>query len=78
MSSQTTLSSGLGVTIRDVGMRFDAGRGGVEALAGCNLEIAAGSFTVVIGPEWMRQEHPPAADRRAAPADGGTCQGRRA
>jgi NitT/TauT family transport system ATP-binding protein len=50
MSSQTTLSSGLGVTIRDVGMRFDAGRGGVEALAGCNLEIAAGSFTVVIGP----------------------------
>jgi ABC-type nitrate/sulfonate/bicarbonate transport system ATPase subunit len=50
MSSQTTSRTGLGVTIRDVGMRFDASRGGVEALAGCSLEIAAGSFTVVIGP----------------------------
>ena len=50
MSSQTTTRTGLGVTIRDVGMRFDAGRGAVEALADCSLEIAAGSFTVVIGP----------------------------
>jgi ABC-type nitrate/sulfonate/bicarbonate transport system ATPase subunit len=50
MSSQTTHSAGLGVTIRDVGVRFDAVRGGVEALASCSLEVAAGSFTVVIGP----------------------------
>ena len=50
MSSQTTSRTGLGVSIRDVGMQFDAGSGGVEALADCSLEIAAGSFTVVIGP----------------------------
>jgi NitT/TauT family transport system ATP-binding protein len=50
MSSQTTSSTGLGVTVRDVGLRFAASGGGVEALAGCSLDIAAGSFTVIIGP----------------------------
>jgi NitT/TauT family transport system ATP-binding protein len=50
MSSQTTVSTGLGVAIRDVGVRFAASGGGVEALAACSLEIAAGSFTAIIGP----------------------------
>jgi len=46
----TGLSTGLGVTIDDVGVSFGARSGGVEALGGVNLEIAAGSFTAVIGP----------------------------
>ena len=50
MSSQQTPPTGLGVTIRDVGLRFAGPGGGVEALAGCSLEIAAGSFSVIIGP----------------------------
>ncbi len=50
MSSETITSTGLAVTIRDVGARFAASGGAVEALAGCSLEIAAGSFTVIIGP----------------------------
>jgi len=50
MSSQTTPSTGLGVTIRDVGARFGAPGRGVDALAGCDLEVGAGSFTVIIGP----------------------------
>ena len=48
MSSQTTLPTGLGVTIRDAGLRFAAS--GVDALAGCSLEVDAGSFSVIIGP----------------------------
>jgi len=50
MSSQTTLRTGLDVAIRDVGVRFGAPGAGVEALAGCDLEIDGGSFTVIIGP----------------------------
>jgi ABC-type nitrate/sulfonate/bicarbonate transport system ATPase subunit len=50
MSSHTTPRTGLDVAIRDVGVRFGAPGVGVEALAGCDLEIAAGSFTVIIGP----------------------------
>ena len=50
MSSQTTFPTGIGVTIRDVGVQFAGSGGGVEALAGCSLEIAAGSFCVIIGP----------------------------
>ena len=50
MSSQTITSTGLGVAFRDVGARFAASGGAVAALAGCSLEIAAGSFTVIIGP----------------------------
>ena len=50
MSSQATHPSGLGVTIRGVGVRFGAGDGGVEAIGGLDLEVAPASFTVVIGP----------------------------
>ena len=50
MSSETTHSTGLDVAIRDGSRRFAASGGGVEALAGCSLEVAAGSFTVIIGP----------------------------
>lgn len=50
MSSQTTLGTGLGVTISDVGVEFATAGGGVVALAGCSLEVAAGSFSVIIGP----------------------------
>ena len=50
MSSQTTPQAGLDVAIRDVGVRFVGSGGAVEALAGCSLEISAGSFCVIIGP----------------------------
>ncbi|MGH2385119.1 MAG: ABC transporter ATP-binding protein [Candidatus Limnocylindria bacterium] len=50
MSSQPTSPAGLDVRIDDVGVRFGTPGGGVEALAGCSLEIEAGSFTVIIGP----------------------------
>jgi ABC-type nitrate/sulfonate/bicarbonate transport system ATPase subunit len=50
MSSTTIPATGLDVVIRDVGVRFGAPGSGVEALAGCNLDVAAGSFTVIIGP----------------------------
>jgi NitT/TauT family transport system ATP-binding protein len=50
MSSQPTPRTGLDVTIRDVGVRFAAPGGDLEALAGCSLDIAAGSFTAIIGP----------------------------
>src|SRR6187431_2290544 len=48
MSSDPITSTGLAITIRDVGAQFAASGGAVEALAGCSLEIAAGSFTVII------------------------------
>ncbi|MGQ0606990.1 MAG: ABC transporter ATP-binding protein [Chloroflexota bacterium] len=47
---QPTALAGLDVRIDDVGVRFGARGGGVEALSGCSLEIEAGSFTVIIGP----------------------------
>ena len=50
MSSQRTPQHGLGVTIRDVGVRFASPRGEVEALADASLEIDPGSFSVIIGP----------------------------
>jgi len=50
MSPQPTPRNGLDVRIDDVGVRFGRTGGGVEALAGCSLEIAAGSFAVIIGP----------------------------
>ena len=49
MSSQTRPGTGLDVAIGDVSVRF-GGAGGVEALSGLSLDVAAGSFTVVIGP----------------------------
>jgi len=50
MSSQPNPRTGLDVTIRDVGVRFAASGGDVQALADCSLDIGAGSFTVIIGP----------------------------
>lgn len=50
MSPQPTPRNGLDVRIDDVGVRFGRTGGGVEALAGCSLAVAAGSFTVIIGP----------------------------
>jgi NitT/TauT family transport system ATP-binding protein len=50
MSSQTRPGAGLDVVMRDVGVRFGAPRNGVEALTQLSLEAAAGSFTVVLGP----------------------------
>jgi NitT/TauT family transport system ATP-binding protein len=48
--SATGHGTRLDVTVADVGVRFAVAAGEVEALAGLSLEIAAGSFTVVIGP----------------------------
>src|SRR5687768_17530572 len=50
MSSQTTHPTGLGVNIADVAVRFGVGDGAVEAIGALSLDVAPGSFTVVIGP----------------------------
>ena len=50
MTSNRPDPRGLPVDVRDVGVRFTTPGGGVDALAGCSLEVGAGSFTVVIGP----------------------------
>jgi NitT/TauT family transport system ATP-binding protein len=50
MSSTANDPRGLPVDMRAIGLRFATPGGAVEALADCSLEVAAGSFTVVIGP----------------------------
>jgi NitT/TauT family transport system ATP-binding protein len=51
MSSQTTNPSEPGsVGIGDVGLRFVGCDGGLQALDGLSLDVPAGSFTVIIGP----------------------------
>jgi NitT/TauT family transport system ATP-binding protein len=51
LSANTTpASGGLDVTIQSVGVLFATPGGELEALAGCTLDIPAGSFTVIIGP----------------------------
>jgi ABC-type sugar transport system ATPase subunit len=42
--------SGLAVAVQDVAVSFPASDGRLRALDGCSLEVAAGSFTVIIGP----------------------------
>jgi len=48
MSSQTTTAGS--VDLRDVGLRFGASEDGLQALDGLSLDVPAGSFTVIIGP----------------------------
>jgi NitT/TauT family transport system ATP-binding protein len=48
--TSTQNASGLDIGIDAVDVRFAAAGGPIEALAGLGLEAAAGSFTVVIGP----------------------------
>ena len=50
MSAQTPASGGLDVTIQSVGVRFATPGGELEALTDCTLDVPAGSFTVIIGP----------------------------
>ncbi len=50
MSSIATEPRGLPVGVRAAGVRFTSPGGDVEALADCSLDVAAGSLTVVIGP----------------------------
>lgn len=51
MSSQTTIPGEPGsVGIRDVGLRFTGRVGALQALEGLTLDVPAGSFTVIIGP----------------------------
>ena len=50
MSATLENPGGLSVVADAVGVRFGAAGGGVEALVECDLSVAAGSFTVVIGP----------------------------
>ncbi|MEO5986095.1 MAG: ABC transporter ATP-binding protein [Candidatus Limnocylindria bacterium] len=50
MSSLTNQRPGLDMAIRDVDVHFARGGGDVHALGRLNLEVPAGSFTVVIGP----------------------------
>ncbi|MBA3739940.1 MAG: ATP-binding cassette domain-containing protein, partial [Chloroflexi bacterium] len=45
-----TTGNGLGVAIEAVDVRFATPSGALEALADCSLHVAAGSFTVIIGP----------------------------
>jgi NitT/TauT family transport system ATP-binding protein len=46
----TTSTSGLDLSIDDVALRFVTPTGALTALERCSLDIPAGSFTVVIGP----------------------------
>jgi NitT/TauT family transport system ATP-binding protein len=46
----TQASSGLGISLAGVDAHFATAGGTIDALAGLDLEVAAGSFTVVIGP----------------------------
>lgn len=52
MSSQPGLprDTGVGVSLRDVSLRFGGPRTSLVALDGMSLEAPAGSFTVIIGP----------------------------
>src|SRR3990170_2239972 len=51
LSANTTpASGGLDVTIESVGVRFATPGGSLDALAACTLDVPAGSFTVIIGP----------------------------
>ena len=43
-------ATGLDISLDGVAARFVTGGGQIEALAGLELAVAAGSFTVVIGP----------------------------
>jgi len=45
-----TTSNGLDVAIEAVDVRFATPSGALQALADCSLDVAAGSFTVIIGP----------------------------
>ncbi|MGH2456642.1 MAG: ABC transporter ATP-binding protein, partial [Candidatus Limnocylindria bacterium] len=49
MASNAT-TSGLDVALDAAGVRFGTPDGSLQALADCTLEVAAGSFTVIIGP----------------------------
>jgi NitT/TauT family transport system ATP-binding protein len=49
MTTDLRPATGLDVLMDGVGMRF-GGAGGVAALDACTLAVAAGSFTVIIGP----------------------------
>ena len=48
--SDTRPDSALAVRIDAVGVRFETPGGSVRALEDCSLDVAAGSFSVVIGP----------------------------
>ncbi len=50
MSSKIPASGGLDVTMQSVGVRFATPGGKLDALAACTLDVPAGSFTVIIGP----------------------------
>jgi NitT/TauT family transport system ATP-binding protein len=50
MSTNAPEPLGLPVGLRAVSVRFATPGGPVEALADCSLDVAAGSFTAVIGP----------------------------
>jgi NitT/TauT family transport system ATP-binding protein len=44
------VEGGLAVSVRDLTVSFSAPGGRLTALSGCSLDVAAGSFTVIIGP----------------------------
>jgi NitT/TauT family transport system ATP-binding protein len=50
LSSNIPASGGLDVTIQSVGVRFATPGGKLQALVDCTLDVPAGSFTVIIGP----------------------------
>ena len=59
-------ATSLAVRVENATVSFPARAGSLVALDGCSLEAPAGSFTVVIGPERLRQVDAAAADRRPA------------
>ena len=50
MTAGTRSSTALDVRLGGVGVRFGSATDGILALDGCSLEVPAGSFTVIIGP----------------------------
>ena len=63
--------TGAAVALRDVRKVHGQGDGAVVALDGISVGLERGSFTAIMGPSGIREEHAPAHRGRPRPADVG-------